>query len=104
MKLTSIDMSRVREPNSGVLSDFEIGQHVARHYDWMLGEDDAVYSKKSGIFDRPRRVAVSLTDLGRIMRTLQPRPAAASNKNQTFIYWERIPDVQEIQQLGPQMP
>lgn len=102
MKLTPIDMSNVREPQRAVLSDSEIGQHVARHYDWMLGEDNAVYSNESGASDRPRRVAVSIEDLGRIMRTL-PRPAAASNESQTFIYWERIPDVQEIQQLGPQM-
>lgn len=103
MKLTPIDMSHVREPNSALLSDFEIGQHVAKHYEWMLGEDEAVYSKSSGILKRHRRVAASLTDLGRIMRTLDPLPAAASNENQTFIHWDRIPDLEEIQRLGSQM-
>ncbi|WP_442546153.1 hypothetical protein ACSBOX_21335 (plasmid) [Arthrobacter sp. KN11-1C] len=98
MKLTPIDISRSRNPETAVLSDFEIGQHVARNRDWLLDANGAVYEKKSGLFKRPRRVVDSLTDLGQILRTM-PNPAVRVGDKGSAIYWSLIPDVQEIQRL-----
>ncbi|WP_284764452.1 hypothetical protein [Arthrobacter sp. efr-133-R2A-63] len=98
MKLTPIDASRARQPAIAVLSDFEIGQHVGRHRGWLLDEDGAVYEKKSGLLRRPQRVAESLVDLGRILRTL-PNPAVRVGEESSAIYWGLIPNVHELQRL-----